>query len=112
MKKILLSIVMTLALGASVFAQNSSEQSAVNAARTAIKQSCDNAQGNLSYAVTENYNCNIFDGTGVNRTISFWRTPVCPGNQICIAVVIPVGTVVVDCDNSIVSVSCGAPVTQ
>ena len=87
------------------------ENRAIAVAKNALVTSCSNTQGNLQASVSENYNCNIFDGVGINRTVTFYRTPNCPPNQICIQVIEVVGQVVVDCDFSVASVSCGTAST-
>ena len=114
MKKILLLAAATV-LGTIAFAQNDGEQRAVAVARAelsgnggCLQQGLDNIQ----YSVTENYNCNIFDGVGINRTVTFFSTPPCPNpNQPCpLGPIRLIGQVIVDCDYSVVGSTCFKPV--
>lgn len=112
MKKVLSTIAMVFVLGTMAFAQgNNGEDRAVAAARKAA-QDCLNVQGQVTHYVTENYNCNSFDGTGINRTVTFTKEVKCPPGAICILGFITLATVVVDCDYTVTSVSCNGLVTQ
>jgi len=77
----------------------------VNKALAAIKSSCPDAQGNLTYSVQTVSACFV---DGFVRKVTFWRTPNCPPNTICIQSVIIVGTVTLDCNDNVISVTCGA----
>lgn len=111
MRKILTLIATTFVLGTMSFAQNDGEQRAIAAARSAIANDCLSGSTNVKVSVTENYNCNIFDGVGINRTIYFYSEPICPPGQICpLFPIKPIASVVVDCDYSVVSIECYKPI--
>ena len=111
MKKIISTIALVFVLGTIAFAQNDGEQRAVATARVAAGD-CLQGHSNVTSYVTENYNCNIFDGTGVNRTVTFVSKVKCPQGAICILGFITLAKVVVDCDYNVTSSSCGNLVTQ
>ena len=111
MKKILSTIALVFVLGTFAFAQNNGESRAVAKARVAAHD-CLVGQSNVSYYVTENFNCNIFDGIGINRTVTFISNIKCPKGAYCILGFIPLATVVVDCNYNVTSTSCDGLVTQ
>lgn len=76
----------------------------IGAAMSAIRSSCPNATGNLSYTETVVSSC--FAG-GFITNVNFYKTPNCPPNQICPAVIEIIGTVTVDCEGNVMNVSCG-----
>ena len=79
----------------------------VGAAMGAIRSACPNATGNLNYTETVVSSC--FAG-GFITNVNFYKTPNCPPNQICPAVVEIIGTVTLDCEGNVMSVSCGGVV--
>ncbi|MFT5780512.1 MAG: hypothetical protein ACI837_003474 [Crocinitomicaceae bacterium] len=114
MKKVLMFAVMSLIMSAA-FASNgitdpvkpviseAVSNAGIGNALAAIKSSCPNAEGNLSYNETAIQICFV---DGFITEVSFWRVPVCPGNQICIQTVVPVGTVTLGCNGEVISVDC------
>ena len=84
----------------SVNASNSS----INKAIGAIKSACPNSQGKLSFNQTVVASCFV---DGFITKVTFWTTPNCPGNQVCIQTAIIVGSVLLDCDGNVMSVTCG-----
>ncbi|MFT6922768.1 MAG: hypothetical protein ACJA1C_001774 [Crocinitomicaceae bacterium] len=82
----------------------SSENAGLLRAMGAIKSSCPNAQGNLSYSVEVVSACFV---DGFITKVHFWSTPNCPPNMICPQYVIEVGTVTLGCGNEVMSVECG-----
>lgn len=99
---------MALFFGTISFAQNNNngEAQAVAAARSAIASTCLKGYTSIDVFVTENYNCNIFDGVGVNRTIDFYNIPKCPPNTFCKVYALQIAQVEVDCNNNIVNTVC------
>lgn len=112
MKKLFLAMAMAMTTALS-FASNENptvevangNDPSINKATAAIKANCPNAQGQLSYS-TEVVSACFVDG--FITKVTFWSTPNCPPNQICIQIVELVGTVTLDCEGNVMSVECGA----
>jgi hypothetical protein len=114
MKRIIMIAVMSLSMTA-VFASNgitdpvkpiisqTVSSAGMGNALAAIKSSCPNAEGNLTSSSTTIGICTV---DGFITRVSFWRVPVCPGNQICIQTVVPVGSVTLGCNDEVISVEC------
>jgi len=110
MKKTILSAVVVAIMAVSAIAQNNNNNNNDFArANAAIRSQCSNSQGNLQ-AYSNVVSACFVDGVITNYT--FYRVPNCPPNTFCIAVIIPVGTVQLGCDGSVVSVSCNEFVIQ
>lgn len=75
----------------------------IGAAIGAIRSAC-NVQGDMEYSVSVVSSCFV---DGFVRRVSFWQLPDCPPNQPCIQVIYPVGSVLLDCNNNVISVDCG-----
>lgn len=116
MKTTLLVFVMMLSVSMTYAAGNSNDpvikkidaaamnNSSVGLAIAAIKSTCPNANGQLSYSVEVVSSC--FAGGFITK-VHFWKSPNCPGNQICIQIVEEVGTVTLGCNNEVIAVECG-----
>ena len=104
MKKILFSAVAVIIMSVSAIAQDNSSRNLATA-NAAIRSQCDNSQGNIQ-AFTSVVSACFVDGFITNY--NFYRVPICPPNTFCIAVIIPVGTVQLGCDGSVISVSCNS----
>ncbi|MFT5780511.1 MAG: hypothetical protein ACI837_003473 [Crocinitomicaceae bacterium] len=85
-------------------AQNASNGVAIGRAMAAIRTSCPNAQGDLSYSVTTGGTC---AGDATMTKVTFWKVPNCPPNQVCIQAIISIGSVKLGCNNEVLSVNCG-----
>ena len=110
MKKTILSAVVVALMAVSAIAQNNNNNNnSFATANAAIRSQCGNAQGNLQSNSSVVSSC-LSGGSVTNYT--FYKTPNCPPNTFCIAVIIPVGTVQIGCDGSVVSVSCDTKRTK
>jgi hypothetical protein len=78
----------------------------IGAAMSAIRKTCPNATGELQYSETVVSSC--FAG-GFITQVYFYRVPNCPPNMFCIQVIEEIGTVLLDCEGDVISVSCSAP---
>ena len=103
MKKTILSAVIMAIMAVSAIAQNKNNNLDFATANAAIRSQCGNAQGNLQWNATVVSSC--LSGGSVTK-YTFFKTPNCPPNTFCIAVIIPVGTVQIGCDGAVLSVSC------
>ena len=106
MKKTILSAVVVAIMAVSAIAQNNNNHDLATA-NAAIRSQCDNSQGNLQ-AYTSVVSTCFVDGYITNY--NFYRVPNCPPNTFCIAMIIPVGTVQIGCDGSVISVTCNSHV--
>jgi hypothetical protein len=115
-----LMLVFSLVLSTAVFAGNndpvngeatataeSSNGNGIGAAISAIRTTCPNATGQLQYTETVVSSC--FAG-GFITQVYFYKVPNCPPNQVCIQVIEEVGTVLLDCEGDVISVSCSGAV--
>lgn len=110
MKKMLLTLSLVLCAAITTFAQDT-EQRAINRAEAAARQSCEVPAGFelVSYASPYqacDYRLN-HNPNNMGYIVYVSAKPECPPNQLCIQVIYPVATVVVNCDLSIQSVTCG-----
>ena len=116
MKNVIL--IFSLILSTAVFAENTeptngetpatvenSNGNGIGIAMSAIRSSCPNATGQLQY--NESVVSSCFAG-GFITNYYFYKTPNCPPNQFCPAVVELVGTVTLDCEGNVIGVSCDA----
>lgn len=85
------------------------ETATIAKAKGAIKSSCPNADGNLTASVKVLSSCFV---DGFVTEVTFYKTTPCPPNQICIQLVEVIGSVVLDCENNVMSVTCGGAVAQ
>jgi hypothetical protein len=108
---LIVTLLASFTLLSSFTTENSSQENnnMVAIARKAIKQNCPNSQGNLQYNVRTVSAC---FADGFITEVTFYKKPQCPPNQYCIQVIQAVGTVTLGCDNSVISVNCGAPIAQ
>jgi hypothetical protein len=76
----------------------------IGAAMNAFRNSCPNATGQLKYVE----NITPCPNGGFSREILFYNPPQnCPPNQICpLSPVVIIGTVFLDCNGDVVSVTC------
>ena len=109
MKKTILSAVVVAIMAVSAIAQNNDNNLDLATAQAAIRSQCDNSTGNLQAYTTVVSACFV---DGVKTNYNFYRVPNCPPNTFCIAVIIPIGTVQIGCDGSVISVSCNTFVIQ
>ncbi|MBL4625363.1 MAG: hypothetical protein JKY42_09530 [Flavobacteriales bacterium] len=110
MKRILTTAILTLCIGVFAFAQSgNNDGQIIGKAKSAIKSSCPDTTGKLQASVNVISAC-FFEG--FITEVTFYKTPNCPPNQLCIQVIYTVGTVTLDCDNNVIGVSCGTAVAQ
>lgn len=69
-----------------------------NMGPSAIRSLCPNATGQLQY--NETVVSSYFAG-GLITNVNFFKTPNCPPNQFCPAVVEIIGTVTLDCEGNV-----------
>jgi len=70
----------------------------------ALRSTC-HFQGRLQHSVTVVSSCFV---DGFVRRVTFYQTPNCPPNQPCIQIIELAGSVLLDCDNNVLSVDCAA----
>lgn len=76
---------------------------AINKAQGAIRSTCSDATGDLSYG-TEVVSACFVDG--FITKVHFYRVPNCPPGMICPLYIQLIGTVTLDCDNNVIDVEC------
>lgn len=113
-----LILIFSLALSTAVFAGNndpvngdapatvensSGNGQGIGLAMSAFRNTCPNATGQLQYGE----NITPCPNGGFMREILFYRPQNCPPNQICpLGLVVIIGSVLLDCDGQVISVSC------